>query len=400
MKDNKGMAMIMAVAALVLILYIAMEVTYDASVEYQVNSQNINQIKAYYAAKSAVDLSLLRIKIYQSVKKQFGNQLGSNSAMLEQIWQFPFAWPLPISEELNAVDKDSFKKITKESLNDTSFVVTISDEGTKIDITNLISPSKVLRENTRTQLINIFDNKLQSDENFAKKYELRDFEAILDTITDWMSDKNSSVSGGDKKTKFAKLNQNAYQTLYPPNRPFRTLDELRFIPNMSDELFDLLEPHITIFGIKAINPNTASKEVLKSLDNSITDEIVKEILARRDNPQEGGPFKSAEDFWNFVSGLGARLTSGYQNTPLIFEGTYNFRIKATGSFSNSTKELDVITYDLGKVADQIKTLVDKEKPDQNPSQPKPDEQKSGPNQQNKQDPLPKGPPRIVYWSER
>lgn len=397
LSNNRGVALMIAIAAVMLIMYFAMEVSYDSNVEYIVNSQGLNRVKAYYAAKSGMQISLLRIKIYQQAQDRFGEQLGS-SALLDQIWKFPFAWPLPIPDELNAVDKDNFKKISKESSMDASYFVTIEDEGSKIDLNDLISPSKQLQEATRQQLLNIFEQKKQEDENFAREHGNVRFDELVDSIADWMSPKLQSVNGGDKRAKFSELNQQAQTPeYYPPNRAFRTVAELHFIPGMKDEFYDLLEPRVTIYGMKGINPNLANKEVLKSLDPGMTDEAIAAIIKRRETESEGGPFKCAngtsDDFWNFVqTSTRVRLMGDPKTIPMVCDSVMNFKIRSSGEFAGASREITAIVMDFNKTATKIKSYTDAEKKASDPS--------GGAAAKPKKDPIPKGPPRIVFWSEK
>ncbi len=389
LNNQKGMALILAITCVLLISYIAMEVSYDSLVEYNVNVNSLNRLKAYYAARSGVELSLLRIKTFQQASSQFGKQLGGQSEMLDQIWKFPFAWPVPIPDGLSAVDKDSIKSSLKESIMDASYVVTIEDEGSKLDIGDLVSPSKALQESTRRRLLEIFQGKLKSDEEFQRKYGNYRFEELVNAITDWQSNVKTGVNGGDKRQGY-----NEYPENYPPNRGFRTIQELRLVPGMSEDFYELLEPSITIYGMKAINPNQASKEVLKSLGSEITDEIADAIIKHRDTPSEGGPFKNKEEFWSFITGKGVRLGEKTEETPLIFDKVMNFRIKSTGEYAGVSREITVIVMDLQGVASTVRAYVDKEKKDASGGKP-------AQNQAQSQTPaLPKGPPRIVYWSER
>lgn len=398
--NNRGIALMLAIACLMLIMYFANEVSYDSNVEYLVNSQGLNRVKAYYAAKSGMQLSLLRIKIYQQAQSKFGAQLG-NSPLLDQIWKFPFAWPLPIPDELSAVDKDNFKKLTKTSSMDSSYLVTIEDEGSKIDINDLNSPSKALREATKKQLLNIFEQKKKEDEAFATAYGNVRFEELINSIADWMSNKSESLNGGDKRSRYSELNQEAQSDYYPPNRGFRTLSELHFVPGMTDDFYTLMEPRITIYGMKGINPNLASKEVLKSLDPAMTDEVVSEIIKRRDSEDEGGPFKcdqsgGSQDFWNFVQQKGVRVIGNPEEIPLICDTVMNFKIRSTGEFAGATREITAIVMDLNKAASKVKSYTDKEK--QKPED-KPSDDKTKKPAETK-DKIAKGPPRIVYWNER
>ena len=61
-KNQKGVALMIAIFTVVIVLYLAMEILYETNIEYAVNAQAVHKVKAYYAAKSGYELSLLRIK--------------------------------------------------------------------------------------------------------------------------------------------------------------------------------------------------------------------------------------------------------------------------------------------------------------------------------------------------
>ncbi len=413
--SKRGIALILAMTSLMFMVYITAELTQDSSIEYIVNSQEMNRIKAYYAARNSMQIALLRIKLFQQASKLPLPE--SFASQLDLLWKFPFAWPLPLPTDLNSVDKDIMTQITGQSLMDASYTHTIIDEGSKIDINDLASPSKTLREVTKKQLLNIFEQKLATDDDFRTEYQSVRFEDIINKIYDWMSDSNSSSDGGgDKRSSFSGLG-----TGYPPNRGFRTIEELRLIPGMTDTFFDLLAPRITIYGMKAINPNLATKEVLMSLDTGMTEEAVTEAIERRDDPVKGGPFKGAGEecskgFRAFVEARGARLSKEFDAIPMICDKVFNFRIKSTGLFGTGknalVKNITAVVVDLNKSANQIKSYVEKEKKAANPEQGQDPQNPQNP--QNPQtppagggsgstsgtsDPLPKGAPRVVYWTE-
>ncbi len=405
---NKGIALILAITSLMFMVYIASEVVRDSSVEYIVNSQELTRLKSYYAARNGMQIALLRIKIFQQA-----SQLPipeSFRSQLDQLWKFPFAWPLPIMEDLNSVDRDSIKQTTAKSLMDMQYSHFIEDEGSKIDLNDLASPSKKLREITKKHLLNIFEQQLTADDNFRNQYQNTNFEEIVNRIADWMSETNTSIGGGDKRSAFSELGRG-----YPPNRGFRTIEELRLVPGLTEEFFNLLSSRVTIYGMKAINPNTASKEVLLSLDTGMTEEAVAEAIKRRDDPDLGGHFtgNGAEcnaDLKKFVESRGARLAKEFDQIPMICNKVLNFKIKSTGLFGSGNyalqKTITAYVVDINKSAAQIKTFIDKEKAEENQQQ---QEGNPGAGSQTgqagstsspaKQEPLPKGPPRVVYWTE-
>lgn len=409
--NNRGVALMLAIACVVFIMYMVNEVSFETNVEYIVYSQSVNRLKSYYAARSGVELSLLRIKMYSQIYNQFGKQLGPQARALDMIWSLPMAWPPIFPEDLSAVDKDLINKVTKESTLDAQYLATIEDEGSKIDVNDLVSPSKVLQEMAHNQLANFFQNKMRNDEDWARDH--RDFrpDELVNNIADWMSDKRSSFNGGDKESMYRDLGAG-----FPPNRGFRTVGEIRLVEGMTDEYYALIEPHVTVYGMKGLNPNTAPGDVLMSIDPSITKEIVKVVLERRDDPNKGGPFQNAEDFWSFLAANGAQLAADIEKKiPLVFNDVLSFKIKSTGSFGNTTAEITAVVYDIDKITTRVADYVKKEKQEQNPQAPgagqnPPPNDGSGsggaprppetPEQQQAKAAASKGPPRIVYWNER
>lgn len=412
---SQGIALLLAMTSLILMIYIASEVSKDSTIEYVVNSQEINRIKAYYAARNSMDVALLRIKIYQQIS---GQQLPAGLAQeIDQLWKFPFGWPLPMTEAMSSSAKEASEEKSKAALFDGQYDHIISDEGSKIDINDLASPSEILRTTTTNQILNIFQQHLEAHDDFRDQYQNFNFTELINRIADWISDHPDyqSKNGGDKRNAFQSLGSDDY----PPNRGFRTLDELRLVPGMNDEFFNLLAPQITIYGMKAINPNLAPSKVLKSLDKGINDESIKEALERRDDPDKGGPFKGSSsdecrtDFKNFILSHGSQLDPAFDKIPFSCDKVLNFRIQATGRSGSGKgavqKKLTAIVIDINKIAAQVKSYVDKEKKEAQSQQqasagtpPAAGQsgQKTGPTSgAQTKEPLPKGRPRIVYWSE-
>jgi general secretion pathway protein K len=174
---------------------------------------------------------------------------------------------------------------------------------------------------------------------------------------------------------------------------------MRLVPLMDDTLFEMLQPRVTVYGLKGVNPNTATIQALQSLDPGITKAIADKIVTQR----EKDPFTDANSFYSYVTGEGARLTvRDAKDLPLVFDTITSFRINAQGQYGNVSRSITAIVVDLNSTAAKIKSYVDKEKsqnPDPNNPNPNPT---PTPTQQTKKpaQTLPKGAPRIVYWYEQ
>jgi general secretion pathway protein K len=384
--------LILAMFTIVIVSYLATEIAYETNVEYLINAAAVQHVKAYYAARAGVELSLLRIKIYNQVTSQIPAQAKGmiKQDLLDMIWKMPFSWPLTIPDGVTQLDKDDLKEKAKLSLMDASYMTVISDEGSKIDINGLFSATKPMSDVTHQEILRIFQNKIRDDQKWASNHQDFNPVELVNNIQDWVSFGRQSANGGDKGSRYANLGEG-----YPPNRGFRTVDEMRLVPGMTEDYFDLLQEQVTVFGMKALNPNHATKEVLMALDPTITSTVADNIIKRRDTISLGGPYKDANDFWSYVSNEGARVDPNTQKmVPIVCDTLYNFRIKSTASYKNSTSEIIAITFDLQKTAAQVYQSMQGQTGNGQQNQ-----QPAG-GQQTTQNSPSKGPPRIVYWSER
>ncbi|MCB0355575.1 MAG: general secretion pathway protein GspK [Bdellovibrionales bacterium] len=422
-KNNKGIALLIAIFSLGLLAFFDMEVSYETKVEYIVASQKINRLRSYYAAKAGVELSLLRILLYKKAIAQYGEQLGENKSMLDPIWNFPFAWPpskfIP-KEDVTTVTYETIKAVEKESLMDATYITQIETEGGKIDINDLGSDIKSLRESTKQQLLKIFKLEIENNEKFQEKWRNTDFNELINNITDWIDEDEESLNGGNEKQFYQEfIKEYKAEEVIPPNKPFKTIEELHMVAGMKDDFYTLLKNRITVFGVKGINVNFADKDMLKSLDEQIDDEVVKEILKRRSSPELGGPFKNEEDFETFLDTFINVEKFNEGGIPLFFDNPYNFRIVSIGEFAKATSEITVVTYDVENLVGRLADYLDKQDEEntkdsgeeQNQEQDKEKEDKNANNEQtNQQDkkndkskekkPIPSGRPRIVLWQEK
>lgn len=402
LKDESGAALMMAIFTVTMLMVIATEIMYQTNVELVVSSQQINQLKAHYAAKAGVEISLLRIHIFRKASAMLGGKVPAG--MLDPIWRLPFSWPPILPEGTSAVDRDMIKKAVKESTMQQQYLATIDPEGGLIDINDLTSPSKVIADATKQQILQIFKSRLDSDEEFANKYRGFEFEKLVNYIIDWESPDKTSLNGGDK----AQAYPDRPSELIPPNAPFMTVDELHMVAMMDDELFAMLKDRVTVYGSKAINPNYASKEVLMSLNPGITSEIADKVIEERSKPErnQGAGFKDEGEFVAYLNSLGIsknpfRDEHDQVLVPLIFDQETNFRIRSTGRAGKFEKTITAIVFDYDRVKGRLKTFVSTPTPTPPPggSNPPPPTTPPSPTPAPTPAPVPNERPNIVYWNE-
>lgn len=412
LKDDSGAALMMAVFTMTMLLAVSMDTLFETSVEMQVSGQAINQVKAYYAAKSGVEISLLRIHIYKkavAMLDQIPQQMRPPRSMLDPIWQFPFAWPPVVPGDTSSVDKDMIKDTVKKSLMQGQYLATIESEGSKIDINDLASPSKVIADATRQQILQIFNSKMENDEAFSQRYRGYDFDRLVNNITDWIDADTESRNGGDESGIYADRPRSDF---IPANQPLKTLQELHLVEGMTDEFYNILAPRITIYGIKGVNVNTASKDVLMSLTPEITEERADKIIEGRNDPNRG-PFKDTDDFVQFLQTVGVsgdpfrEGNSKQEKVPLFYDAEYNFRVRSQGISGKVTRDITAIVYDFDRVKARLKELATGANPTQSTGTNNQSQSTAGgntgkgANSGKSQQPtkVPNERPTIVYWNE-
>lgn len=411
LRSEKGAALILALSATTLLLVIATEVMFETSVEYVVSSQSVNQVRAYWASRAGVEMSLLRIHIYRQALA-LGAEKLPDPRILDEIWRQPFMWPPPIPPGVSMVDGDEIKKAVGASDLTTlrvSYFTTIEAEGAKVDINDLGSPSKIMSEAANRQLMQLFQNKMENDENFASRFRGFNFQEVVNNIADWIDPDDESRNGGSEKQLY---NRRPRSEFLPTNQPLRTLAELHMVAGVTDELFDLIAPAVTLYGGKGINVNQAGKDVFKAMGTAFTDERIERILSDRQDPKRG-PFKDEEDFVQYLGSIGIGgnpfdLGDGAK-VPLVFEPETMFRIRSTGKAGQTQSDITAIVYDAEKVRSRLeKALVDQATKgasgeDSGANKGAGDSAKkddgSGPKDQGPAT-TPLRRPKIVYWNEQ
>ncbi len=400
LKNESGAALMMAIFCVTMLMVIATEIMYETNVELAVSTQSVNNVKAHYAAVAAVEISLLRIQIYRKAAAMVGD--SPLKSMLDPIWQMPFAWPPVVPESTTRVNKDEINDAVKESAMQGKYAVTITPESAKIDINDLASPLKGIQDNTKKRIKDIFAAKLVNDEAFDRKFRGFDFDQLINNIKDYVDEDKASEDGAQESLKYPNMGKADF---YPPNQPFKTLQEIHMVAGMTDEIYDLLIPNITIYGSKGINVNYASADIFKALDpRQFTEERVQKIIEGRGDPNRG-PFKDEKDFLGFLQSLGIndewyKDAQGKPQILLLFDAEYNFRVEATGIMGKSYKNITAIVYDFDRVKSRMQELVEQMKPTPPPDTNKPPPQGGAPTPK-KSNPaqVPNERPNIVYWNE-
>lgn len=355
LKNKRGVAMFMVMSTVTVLALLVSEFTYLAQVNQRMAYDRLDQLKAFYLAKSAYKLSLLRLKAYQNVKGYISSIGGKNAAsavpqqMLNQIWSFPFIYPIPSDlPGLTMTQKDMIETFQKESGLEGEFTALIESESNRYNLNLLLpryapanptndpqktkNPSggvsspdgqqpdsdessgaggedgknkdqlpaydlEAARKNLFDLLFQVLSAKFEADEDFATEY--RDFrlEDLTENIIAWAD-----------RTYESKSNEKNWDVAIK-KAPFFSTSELHMIPPMDEKLYQLFEPVLTVSPTTGLNVNTIDLKMFRALFAKVSKEEAEAFLKFRDSAEEDNHFKSADDFYAYLK----KETSGYSS---------------------------------------------------------------------------------------
>ncbi len=160
---------------------------------------------------------------------------------------------------------------------------TLTDLHACININALVKDGAI-NDTTKNRLSQLFKNQgLEND--------------LTQAIADWIdTDLETTNPNGAEDGYYLNL-EIPYRSA---NSPIYSVSELRLIKGFEDsETFHQIKPYVCALTTNdeetSININTASAEVLQSLSAKMTDNLVSDIIGRRDET----PFKDVKEFSNF-----------------------------------------------------------------------------------------------------
>lgn len=301
---SKGMAMLMVVTIIAILSTMAMDFSHEAMINLQLTSTYRDEVKAYFLAQSALNISRL-ILFYQ---KQIDSMLKNNNLAQMfggsiQLWRLipidsEFTKSFASGELFSALGFDEVKtESTTKDLEvekkgeerpfvgkfgdfDGYFKASISDEDSKISLRNFdATPS--LRNFAMTQLMllllpqqynPIFENR-DMDNQYTTREELivaiKDYQDIDDKQFDLLTQQDI----GPPEDLFYSSLEKPYQV---KNAPFDSLEELRMVRGVGDVFFYNFADRLTIYPVRKFN--------LASLDDMMILNIICMFIKDKNHP--------------------------------------------------------------------------------------------------------------------
>jgi general secretion pathway protein K len=267
MGSEKGMAVVLTLLIMAMITAMVVEFVYGV---YTTNAGLYNWREAQklsLAAKSGISLTTKMISENQN--------------------RYSYTYPGSVEMPVENILKGFSGKV----------VIRVVDENGKFNLNSLIWPNGTTNETAFNSFIRLLKN-LNLDENIAYR------------VADWI-DRDLEPRRRDSE-EGAK------------NDYLDSVDELLLVKGIDSQAYDKLSPLVTVYGIEQvynnlININTASRAVIMSLDDNITEALAERVI----NYRALEPFNGVSDLVR-VAGFEGPLGQSLMNK--ITVKASNFRI--------------------------------------------------------------------------
>jgi len=292
---QKGVALLIVLSTIMLLSALVVEFAYQTNVTYNISMNEEERMKAYYLSLSAINFSRIVIKYNKEAQQlvaQASQKLGKNiqvkplyemipinTALIRGLIQaagseeVPPAEPAAEEGDKKANDFEAAKqglsaintKTAESFLNfEGDFLANIEALDGKIPLNAFYLLTPTQPEYDRLKYTLMFLLRQKSYEGLLKD-KVKDSQELATRIADYI-DKNDSVNDYGGSERGSEATAYAGSALKSKNAKAFTVDELIFVPGMSDDILQQLKKDVTVYRTDyKINACVASDELLRSM---------------------------------------------------------------------------------------------------------------------------------------
>lgn len=374
--NNKGVALILVLTSIAILSAFSAEFSYKARVDVHMATNLEREIQAYFHARSAVEIASLVINSQRFIDQAVGmfKQYVPNLANTNiEVWPFACKFVEVFNtRNLNFMGLDVFTlhDVKGIGVDKGGFSCEIEPEDAKINVNQIHSVSE--KRALFVKLYSLFKN-FEHSGIFGEEVDEREMVEIILNIMDWVDpdDAKTDIDMNGQFVEAGGAGENADYSKYDykvKNSKFDTVEEIRLVHGITDDLFCNLSKFLTVYNTEKINVNEADIELIKALvcQNLSTDPL--EVCGVRVGPLPppidiaagflqmcrnikkalySPTFVSTDDFINFFHRLPEPLNSIIKLNPstisqLVGVRSRVLKIKAKGFVAGSEREIKAV----------------------------------------------------------
>ena len=378
LRNEGGVAMMMAMITMLLMTILAAELVYETTVYNNIVFRQTDQLRARMLARSGMRLALLQVRAAKKAGTKAKGILGDSAgSLVDQLWQTPLVLPPPAVPGVEGIEAAGLNKFGSELSLGGVISVSITGENSRLSLNQLVwnkpvekpaatgagatggtaagatggaranpggtgTPPQTAEQRkqeltaAREALAKVVDqllqNKRESDEKFnARAYGING-QILVGNLLAWM-DPATEVDGEnrDKRDYYLRHEPEPYGI---KEQPLFHESELHMVKGFDDEIARMFEDNFTTQFTGGINVNTASALLLRAVISELTEADADAVLKRRADQSQGGNFKNEKEFWDYLTTLGdfaaAKQRIEQQKLKILGEET-SYRVSVTGT---------------------------------------------------------------------
>lgn len=366
----------MIMTAIILLMAIYGEFTFESKIARIKATNILDRSQAKLLAESGLQLAITRLRLYKEAYNKVQSNPSAKSMvptqLLNQLWEVPFMYPIPVGANANRAFKDTVDKFTKESLLDGEMKVSIQNISNRMNL-NLLridmtkyNPDQTQDNQDHQSMLNMSDqaimqdvsidqslffllkrlveDKREKDEAFDEKYSRVNYQEMVTNLKYYMSD-----YGSMNQDPLVRDAESDFQTahLTPKFGPMTSASELYAVPGWNDELIELIQNEFSVYPTNQIDFNKLTANMLKILIPNIQENDVREFFLWRDDPVNPKMINSLDDFKKYImterlmgeQDFDARMKL-FQQKGFTFGSNPNlFKVVSEGTYNRSTYAL-------------------------------------------------------------
>lgn len=301
-RGNRGMALLIVLVVVAMLTALLSDLAFSTLVDMRLTETFRDSTRAYYLAKGGINAGRMIL------------QADTNSYdTLNELW--------------------SRGVVNYPVADGSSISIQIEDQDGKLAINGMVSGN-----NPQVITIDRFYRFLVA----MDLGDRGDPAELTAALIDWLD------TGGDPYTEIHTDGQSIpvagaedvyYQDLKEPyhckNGPLETLEELSLVKGFTPEIVKLISPHLAINKTVKINVNTASAEVLMSLDLQISREVAQTIIDYR----ETEPIKTVAQLEDVIAPQFYAVLKTLANLEQLGTTSRGYRIESSALINDGSRRL-------------------------------------------------------------
>lgn len=397
--NQSGVALIMVMTAILILMALWGDFTFESKISRIKTTNMLDKSQSRMMAETALDFAIVRLRLYkEAYNSRVSNQNVAASVpvqLLNQLWETPFVYPVPVGANAGAQVKDAVGKFEKDSFLQGEMKLSIQNISNKLNInmmrlsqldkiaqpgrpvdtdgdgvpdasdtdpndpnvptdtgasTTAKDPNFSMEQQLLKHLQRRLRDKGEEDETFRDRYGSVDPIQLVANLKFYISDRNTRRQN---TSQVDMMMDNAEQLfaeskVSPKYGPLSSFSEIYLIPGWDDDLVELIKSEFDVFPLVMIDLNRLTSNMLQMLIPNINEDEIREFFRWRDNPEKPQFFNSKDDFKNYLVTTASILSESafndlfnkYEAQGIQFGTSPTlFRVLAEGSLNNSTTTL-------------------------------------------------------------